>query len=63
MRRAAFVVARSKDRETGDGMVYLGSDRDTETQEQGVDDTCQSAGTPKSGRSGTHCILSVQHRR
>lgn len=34
VRRLAPVVAGAKDRETRDGMVYLGTDGDTETQKQ-----------------------------
>lgn len=39
VRTAALIVAGSKDSETSDGMVDLGSNRNTKSEEERVDDT------------------------
>ena len=39
VRRGTFVIRRSDDRESSDGMVDLGTYRNTESEEQRVNDT------------------------
>jgi hypothetical protein len=48
-----FVIASTNDSESSDGMIYLGSDRYTESQEQRVNDTYHQLSTlsPRKGRT------------
>jgi hypothetical protein len=51
-----FVIASTNDSESSNGMIYLGSDRYTESQEQRVNDTYHQLRTlsPQRGRTVTN---------